>query len=166
MTAPPDHRLSRISPPQIRPLTAADLPRVLEISAALKDAPHWTEAAWSIAVDPAATPRRIALAAVEPASGTLLGFAAAGLLPPQAELETISVARNAQRRGIGRVLLHALAAQLVREGIAEIWLEVRASNQAALALYRSVGFTQTGRRKNYYRDPEEDGLLLTLRLPA
>jgi [ribosomal protein S18]-alanine N-acetyltransferase len=152
--------------PEIRPLAAADLPRVLEIAATLKDAPQWTEAAWLRAVDPAASPRRIALAAVEPAGGKLLGFAVAILMPPQSELETIAVAGESQRRGIGRTLLNALAAQLGREEIEEFWLEVRESNRAALALYRFAGFAQTGRRKNYYRDPEEDGLLLTLRLPA
>lgn len=172
MIAPASKIWTQVPPPQIRPLTASDLPRVLEISAALKDAPQWTEAAWLSAVDPTATPRRIALAAVEPANGVepadgpLLGFAVAGLLPPQAELETIAVATESQRRGIARALLHALAAQLTQQGIAELWLEVRASNQAALALYRSEGFAQTGRRPNYYRDPEEDGLLLTLRLPT
>lgn len=153
---------------QLRPMTPAELPRVMEIAASLKDAPQWTEAAWLRALDPAASPRRIAMAAIEPASGALLGFAVTSLLPPQAELESIAVATEAQRRGIGRAMLHSLAAQLGSEGagagIAELWLEVRASNQAALALYRSAGFAQTGCRKNYYRDPGEDGVLLTLRL--
>jgi len=145
-------------------MTPAELPRVMEIAASLKDAPQWTQAAWLRALDPAASPRRIALAAIEPAYGKLLGFAVASLLPPQAEMETIAVAKEAQRRGIGRALLQALADQLGSEGIGDLWLEVRASNQAALAFYRSAGFAQTGRRKNYYRDPGEDGLLLTLRL--
>lgn len=152
--------------PEIRPLVPADLPRVLEIAAGLKDAPQWTEAAWLHALDSAVSPRRVALAAVEPADGALLGFAVTSLMPPQAELETIAVAGESQRRGIGGTLLNALAAQLDCEGIEEFWLEVRESNRAALALYRLAGFAQTGRRKNYYRDPEEDGLLLTLRLPA
>jgi [ribosomal protein S18]-alanine N-acetyltransferase len=163
MTAPGDHTGPEIRP-EIRPLRPADLPRILEIAAGLKDAPQWTEAAWLRTLDPAASPRRIALAAVDAAGGALLGFAVASLLPPQAELETIAVTTQGQRRGIGRALLKVLVAQLVGEGIRELWLEVRASNQAALALYRSTGFAQTGRRKNYYRDPEEDGLLLTLRL--
>ncbi len=150
--------------PLIRPMTVADLPRALEIASGLHSAPQWTEAAWRRALDPAASPRRVALAAVEPASGALLGFAVAGIFPPQAELETIAAAAEAQRRGIARALLETLAAGLVREGIVELWLEVRASNQAALALYRAAGFVQSGRRPNYYRDPVEDGLLLTLRL--
>jgi [ribosomal protein S18]-alanine N-acetyltransferase len=172
MTSSADHSRPEVVPPRIRPLTAADLPRVREISAGLKDAPQWTEAAWLSVVGPMATPRRIALAAIEttggaePAGGALLGFGVASILRPQAELETIAVAREAQRQGIGRTLLHALTAQLTQQGIAELWLEVRASNQAALALYRAAGFAQTGRRPNYYRNPAEDGLLLTLRLSA
>jgi ribosomal-protein-alanine N-acetyltransferase len=48
--------------------------------------------------------------------------------------------------------------------VQELFLEVRASNRAALALYLSLGFSQTGRRPRYYIDPVEDALLLTLRL--
>jgi ribosomal-protein-alanine N-acetyltransferase len=168
MTVPADHRIRpAIRPqirPQIRPMVMADLPRALEIASGLREAPRWSESTWMRVLDPAATPRRIALAAVEPAGGVLLGFAVASLLPSQAELETIAVAGDVQRRGIARALLETLTAELVREGIAELWLEVRASNRAALALYRSAGFVPTGSRPNYYRDPEEDGLLLTLRL--
>lgn len=159
---------------QIRPMTAADLPRVLEITASLQGAPRWAEAAWLRALDAGARPRRIVLVAVEAAveataeaaaesnASAPLGFAMASLLPPQAELETIAVAQENQRSGIGRTLMNALAAQLSQPGIAELWLEVRASNHAALALYRAAGFANTGRRPNYYRNPAEDALLLTL----
>ena len=77
---------------QIRPMTVADVTRVLEIAASLPEAPQWPEAAYLNALNPESTPRRIALVAVAPRSESVLGFIAASLIPPQAELESIAVA--------------------------------------------------------------------------
>lgn len=148
----------------IRPMRAADIPRVREIADALPAAPHWPERAYLAALDPEARPRRIALVAVLPQSGTAMGFAIASLLPPQAELETIAVAAEAQRRGIAQRLLAALATELKRSDVTEVLLEVRASNAPALAFYAALGFGESGRRPRYYADPEEDAILLGLKL--
>ena len=127
---------------QIRPMTAADLRRVMEIAESLKEAPHWAEAAWITAVDsatdPDMRPRRICLVAVDPLSGIVVGCALAVLLPPQAELESA--------------------------GFREILLEVRASNEPAQGLYRGFGFSENGRRVRYYADPVEDAVLMRMRL--
>ena len=50
------------------------------------------------------------------------------------------------------------------EGVGEVLLEVRASNQRALDFYRSLGWEETGRRPRYYADPEEDAVLMGLKL--
>jgi [ribosomal protein S18]-alanine N-acetyltransferase len=159
---------------QIRRMTPADLDNVIEIERSLAQAPHWPLAAWLTALDPQRTPHRIALVAVDhirnhtepdatgPDTNIILGFAVAGLLPPQAELETIAVAAKAQRQGIARrvfaeILLHLRAAQ-----VTEVLAEVRISNESALALYGTLGFVETGRRLGYYTDPAEDAVLLTL----
>jgi ribosomal-protein-alanine N-acetyltransferase len=94
----------------------------------------------------------------------VVGFAVASLLEPQAELETIAVAVEAQRRGVGGQLFAALAEKLCAAQITELQLEARASNAPALGLYRALGFTETGRRPRYYADPVEDAILLALRL--
>jgi ribosomal-protein-alanine N-acetyltransferase len=94
----------------------------------------------------------------------VVGFTVASLLPPEAELETIAVASTAQRHGLARRLFVELAAKLVAAQITEVFLEVRASNQPALGLYRRLGFTETGRRVRYYHDPVEDAVLMRLRL--
>ena len=96
----------------------------------------------------------------------VVGFAVASLLPPEAELETIAVASTAQRHGLARRLFVELAAKLVAAQITEVFLEVRASNQPALGLYRGLGFAETGRRARYYHDPVEDAVLMRLRLEA
>jgi ribosomal-protein-alanine N-acetyltransferase len=162
---------------RIRPMTPADMDRVIEIAGSLKDAPQWPRSAYLAALDPEAAPRRIALVAEEatgsgnpggrPSSlgwGAVAGFAVASLLPPQAELETIAVAPQLQRRGLARRLFAALAGELAAAQVTEVMLEVRASNQPALGLYRQLGFVETGHRRRYYHDPVEDAVLMHLRL--
>lgn len=151
-------------PVRIRRMTPADLARVMEIAQTLKEAPHWPRTAYETALDPQSAPQRVALVAEGVVSGTVAGFAVASVLPPQAELETIAVAAEGQRRGVGRILFAALAEELAIAQVQELFLEVRASNGPALGLYRSLGFSETGCRPRYYVDPVEDAVLLTLRL--
>jgi ribosomal-protein-alanine N-acetyltransferase len=147
---------------QIRRMTAADLDQVIEIAAALKQAPHWPRQAYAVALDPDAEPKRIALVATEAEPGGVRGFAIASLIPPQAELESIAVAAASQRRGVARRLFSALRAEFEPQGITEVILEVRASNRPALQFYSSMGFVETARRPRYYVDPVEDAILLSL----
>jgi len=60
--------------------------------------------------------------------------------------------------------LGALTGELRRSSVAGVHLEVRASNEAARALYARLGFVETGRRPRYYAAPEEDAVLLSLAL--
>jgi ribosomal-protein-alanine N-acetyltransferase len=139
-------------------MTLADLDRVMEIAESLKDAPQWPRSAYLAALDPAAAPPRIALVVEGPEAGMVAGFAVASLLPQEAELEIIAVAPAAQR------LFEALIAEFYTAYIKGIMLEVRATNQPALELYRRLGFEETGRRPRYYHDPVEDAILMRLRL--
>jgi [ribosomal protein S18]-alanine N-acetyltransferase len=149
---------------RIRRMSAADLERVLEIAASLQHAPQWQAAAYVKAINPENTPRRIALVAADAETDVAAGFVVANLIPPQAELETIAVASDVQRRGIGRLLFEALVEELRAEQVSTLILEVRASNRAALRFYRYEGFVETGRRPRYYADPEEDAVLMELDL--
>ncbi len=163
--------MNAASPARIRRMTATDIDRVMEIAASLDQTPHWAPGAYRAALDPEAAPPRIALVAEEAGDGAsplgadaVAGFAVASLMPPEAELESIAVAAARQRRGLARRLIAALGEELARAGVAEVLLEVRASNQPALGLYRALGFVEAGRRPRYYREPVEDALLLRLRL--
>jgi ribosomal-protein-alanine N-acetyltransferase len=149
---------------QIRRMTPADVDRVMEIALSLKDAPHWPAAAYLAALAPQGVLQRIALVATASQAGTVLGFAVASLLAPEAELETIAVASGSQRGGVGRRLFAAMAQELSAARVKDVSLEVRASNHRALAFYHSLKFVETGRRPRYYVDPVEDALLLGLRL--
>ena len=149
---------------RIRRMAPADLDRVIELALSLEDAPRWPRSAYLAVLNPEAAPPRIALVAEAEETGAVQGFAIAGLLPPQAELETIAVAAEDQRRGVGRRILIAMADELKKALVTEVLAEVRASNSPALAFYRAQGFAMTGRRPRYYADPIEDAVLVELRL--
>lgn len=146
-------------------MRAEDLARVIEIAAGLSGAPDWPENAYRRALDPEARPERLALVADDPPAG-ILGFVVAVLIPPQAELETIGVARPVQRQGMGASLLNELLTILENRQITEVMLEVRESNHPARALYAAARFEETGRRPAYYSDPQEDAILLARRIPG
>jgi ribosomal-protein-alanine N-acetyltransferase len=150
----------------IRPMSAADLGCVLEIEKSLPQAPHWPASSYLAAIDLVNSPRRLALVAIRNETGEPAGFLVAGLLPPEAELESIAVSAAGQRQGVGSLLFRALLHELEHEKVRKLILEVRASNRSALEFYRSNGFAETGRRPRYYADPEEDAVLLALQLPS
>lgn len=94
-------------------------------------------------------------------TGFLLAEAAAGEL----HILTVAVEPAKQRRGIGAALLAATLDAGRAEGLERALLELRASNDAAEALYRRHGFVVVGRRPRYYRNAE-DAVLMTLELSA
>jgi ribosomal-protein-alanine N-acetyltransferase len=95
-----------------------------------------------------------------------VGFAAFHRVCDEAELRNIAVDPAHQRQGAGRELLAEGRKRLSEQGVKQIYLEVRASNMPAQRLYYSVGFGLRSRRKDYYNDPREDGLVLSLNLSA
>jgi [ribosomal protein S18]-alanine N-acetyltransferase len=153
---------------RIRRMAVSDLDRILEIAGSSPHAPRWPRSIYESALSPNSTPRRISLVAsrVPSKSGTIVGFAIASLLPPQAELESIVAAPKCRRHGLGRRLFGTLAQELIQAGVRDFFLEVRVSNQPALAFYRSLGFVQTGLRPRYYVDPVEDAFQMRLLLGA
>ena len=72
----------------------------------------------------------------------------------------VAVHPDFRRRGIGQMLVTALADELKQAGNRCLTLEVRASNAPAIAMYQKLGFEQVGLRKNYYRNPREDAKIL------
>lgn len=148
----------------IRRMTAADVDAAVALAADLPTASQWAREAYLVALDPVTRPARVALVA-EATGGDLAGFAIASIVPREAELESIAVARAYQRKGIARRLFAALARELVSAGAAEVMLEVRASNEAALAAYRALGFEQAGLRRGYYSAPVEDAVWMRRRIP-
>jgi ribosomal-protein-alanine N-acetyltransferase len=93
-----------------------------------------------------------------------VAFVSARVQSPDLDIVNVAVAAPKRRLGLGRTLICGLLDSPVARGIESVFLEVRASNAAALALYRGMGFKETQRRRNFYRDPVEDAVLMMLRL--
>ena len=84
--------------------------------------------------------------------------------PFDAQITNIAVLPQHRRCGCGRTVLTELIARARARGVEEISLEVRASNEAAIALYRAQGFSEAGMRKGFYRHPIEDAVVMLLPL--
>ena len=107
----------------------------------------------------------LAFLLVEGDAGFLLGRAVAG----EAELLTLAVAPEARRLGLGRKLVARFLYQAQLRGAVRAFLEVKADNAAAVALYESAGFTPAGRRRGYYQSTDgtrTDALVLARELAA
>ena len=96
---------------------------------------------------------------VAESGGAPVGYALMKDAVDAGELCNIAVDASSRRCGAGRALVRAVADEAKRRGYGAVYLEVRASNAAAISLYEDVGFVLVGNRKNYYRAPREDALL-------
>ena len=94
----------------------------------------------------------------------LAAFAITQIVLDEATLFNIAVDPAYQRRGLGRELLEHLIRELETRDVFTLWLEVRASNVAAIALYESLGFNEATIRRNYYPTAEgrEDAIIMAL----
>jgi ribosomal-protein-alanine N-acetyltransferase len=103
------------------------------------------------------------------ARGELLGYFVAMAGVDEMHLLNITVAPAAQGRGHARVLIDALTALCREQQARALWLEVRASNARARAMYERLGFAQVGVRKGYYPAPfgrREDAIVMSLKFDA
>lgn len=107
------------------------------------------------------------LCCVEEAAGEVRGYVV--LMPGagEAELLTIGVAPAYQRKGLARTMLSAMLQQAQDKDLFRVFLEVRASNRGAIALYRHAGFLEIGMRRGYYRNADgcEDALVMACDSP-
>lgn len=141
---------------QLTPMTAEHIPQIAALEKACFSHP-WSEAMlqnelWNDSA--------VILAAVGE-DGTVLGYAGLQTVLDEGYINNVAVSPAFRRQGVAGELLAAF----IRFGAAKLaflTLEVRASNAPAIALYEKYGFQEAGRRKNYYDDPKEDAILMTL----
>jgi [ribosomal protein S18]-alanine N-acetyltransferase len=143
---------------QLRPLQWADLEQVIEIEAGAYSHP-WTRGNFQdslLAGHPTC--------ALSDTEDGLVGYSVAMPGVEELHLLNLTVARHRQRRGLGARLLLAVIDQARELRLQTVWLEVRASNFPAVALYRQFGFEQVGLRRGYYpaRSGREDAVLMSL----
>lgn len=142
----------------LRPMRWWHLEPVLAIERQVFPQPWTAEQFWS---ELAGVPSRRHYVVAEH-DEAVVGYAGVALGDDTADVMTIAVAGHARRSGIGRALLLDLVGVAARRRIREVLLEVRADNDAALALYESLGFTRLSRRRGYY-GPGQDGVIMRRR---
>ena len=138
---------------RVRGMSESDVPDALAILGESPEAAQWSRkslvesarggSAWTAEID-----------------GRVAGMLIARAAGDEFEILNLAVAGSFRRRGIGTSLVSAALEHARSSGAIQSYLEVRASNTAALALYARLGFGTLGRRPNYYRHPEEDAVLL------
>jgi ribosomal-protein-alanine N-acetyltransferase len=102
-------------------------------------------------------PLALWLVAVE--DGDLIGYIGSQSVMGESDMMNVAVHPDHRRKGLGEMLVLALCEALSGENTS-LALEVRSSNAPAISLYEKLGFVQVGLRRNYYRNPKEDALIL------
>ena len=143
----------------IRAMTAEDIDAVMKLEARTPEAPHWEHVAYQRLFSPG-TEKVQCAAWVAMGDGEIEGFAVARLVVDVCELESIAVAERARRKGTGTVLLNRVSAWAAAKGAAKLELEVRAGNDSAIRFYERAGLVCEGLRRGYYREPDEDAVLM------
>ena len=141
---------------RIRAASLDDLAGLVNLEQACFAVP-WSEE--SLRFDLSGHPEARYLVASAP-DNSLAGYAAYWAALDEAQITNIAVAPDWRRRGVGRMLLEALISLAVDDGLQRLFLEVRQSNLAAIALYQSAGFQAIGIRRGYYQDNDEDAIIM------
>ncbi len=98
--------------------------------------------------------------------GQVVGLLVLWIIVDEAHIASLATHHDFRRQGIAKQLLVESLDHAYQEGARSAFLEVRAGNEAAQRMYQSFGFEEVGRRKRYYKDNDEDAILMTLkRLP-
>ncbi len=151
-----------VSPPhdvRIRELREADIEEVVRIEREAFTTP-WQPATFAGLIERDG----VELVVMTKSGEAVVGYAVLWCVLDQGELANIAIAPAHRRTGLGTLLLRHVLDVARGRGVARVFLEVRASNRAALDLYARFGFQEVGRRKGYYEQPREDALVLRAEL--
>jgi ribosomal-protein-alanine acetyltransferase len=145
---------------ELRVATPDDLDPIMALETSTFDSDAWSLESMSAELG---SPHTYYLAAIDPsAQRDLVGYG--GLLAPaasgEADIQTLAVAPDARRQGLGRRIVNALLAEARSRGVREVFLEVRADNPNARALYDSLGFEQIAIRARYYQPDGVDAQIM------
>ena len=138
----------------IRTMQKGDVAAVAALEAQIFPMP------WSAAGFADTLPREDIIFLVAYEQDELLGYVGIYCTLDEGEITNVAVAPAARRRGIARALLTELKQQLACRNVARIVLEVRVSNEPAIRLYKQMGFSVLGVRKNFYEKPTEDAYII------
>ena len=144
---------NHIAPIEIVTLTADRLSATAQIESRCFSEP-WSENALAYLLGS----NTVAFAAL--CGGELIGYGGMVIALDEGQITNIAVHPTHRRLGAGRAILSALSKEAKKRGLKQISLEVRPSNTAAVSLYEQHGFSIAGRRKNFYKKPCEDALVM------
>ncbi|NBG89375.1 ribosomal protein S18-alanine N-acetyltransferase [Isachenkonia alkalipeptolytica] len=139
----------------LRQMTLEDVDGVLAIEKASFTTP-WSRGAFIKEV----TENKLAYYTVAELEGEIAGYAGVWLIVDEGHITNIAVAPKYRGRNLGKKILEKLIQELKNRKILRVTLEVRASNDVAINLYKSYGFIVLGRRPGYYTDNGEDALIM------
>lgn len=143
------------------PASKSHLASIVRIERASFSDP-WSEEAFAGMVE---SPLAVFTVAVDD-NDSVVGYTAATGAWEDGEILSVAVESSARGKGIGGLLLDSAISALRGQLVTRVFLEVRESNSAAIGLYKSRGFTQMSVRRNYYRRPVENALVMRLDLSA
>ena len=145
----------------LRPASERDVGAIMAIERASFPTDAWSEATMRSTLTD-----RDAVAELAEVDEAVAGYAAllAPIGAPDADVLTIAVDAAYRGRGVGRALLTRLLDAAARRGARRVFLEVRADNPVARALYESEGFTAVGRRPRYYQPDDVDAIVMRVEL--
>ena len=138
----------------ITEMNAVHVPQVAELEK-LCFADPWSEKSVASELE-----NKWALWLVALEENNVVGYIGSQTSIDETDVMNVAVHPDFRRKGIAEKLIEQLVAELKGRGSHALMLEVRASNAPAIALYEKLGFVQVGCRKNYYRNPKEDALIL------
>lgn len=139
---------------QIRDLLPSDVPELMAILGESPEAARWPAEAFQNGL----TESTIAIVAIR--AEAVVGFLVGRFAADEFEILNLAVSRSSRRLGIASKLVKAGLIRAHQAGCKRCYLEVRASNETAQALYFRHGFQTSGRRRDYYREPVEDAAVL------
>lgn len=96
--------------------------------------------------------------------GCVVGYITYSSVLDEYQIANVATHPEYRRKGIGESLLNALYEEARFNNVSIITLEVRQSNEPAIYLYKKAGYVEVGRRRNYYKNPTEDAILMNLTL--
>jgi ribosomal-protein-alanine acetyltransferase len=137
----------------IKPFKSEDVEKVAELKEFFEE--MWDEAALLSELSNAAS-----IAVLAKNGQQVIGFCAFSAVKEEANLNMILVHPKYRKNGVGEIMLKEAVKKIKEKGATEAYLEVRVSNEAAINLYQKFRFEQVGLRKNFYKNPEDDALIM------
>ena len=150
---------------QLRRATSADLDAIMAIETSVFGTDAWSRATMHGELASVHGYYLVAFPPEDPSRIDAYAGLHAPQREPQADIQTIAVVGAARGRGLGRVLMQQLTAEARERGARELFLEVRADNPTAKALYDSLGFVEIATRPKYYQPDGVDAIVMRLAIP-